>query len=121
MAVARRGAGGCVCVFRQKKADEVRISDWTSDVCSSDLGSRCSAHAAGLNDVARGAAAVVAILRPARSRDVHNPSLSRAGPSSESDRQSVVKGTSVSVRVDLGGRPLTQTTKPHPPPPMTHK
>src|SRR3546814_1947407 len=28
----------CVCFFKQKTADEVRISDWSSDVCSSDLG-----------------------------------------------------------------------------------
>src|SRR3546814_10361914 len=30
----------CVCMFfffKQKTADEVRISDWSSDVCSSDL------------------------------------------------------------------------------------
>src|SRR3546814_13191724 len=36
-----------VCVFfffKQKTAYEMRISDWSSDVCSSDLGS--SAHAA---------------------------------------------------------------------------
>src|SRR3546814_4167071 len=26
-----------VCVFKQKTAYEVRISDWSSDVCSSDL------------------------------------------------------------------------------------
>src|SRR3546814_14972793 len=26
--------------FKQKTADELRISDWTSDVCSSDLGDR---------------------------------------------------------------------------------
>src|SRR3546814_4224657 len=25
------------CFFKQKTADEVRISDWSSDVCSSDL------------------------------------------------------------------------------------
>src|SRR3546814_3443610 len=34
---------GCVllsviCVFRQKTAYEMRIGDWSSDVCSSDLG-----------------------------------------------------------------------------------
>src|SRR3546814_8340362 len=30
---------GCVCVFffKQKTAYEMRISDWSSDVCSSDL------------------------------------------------------------------------------------
>src|SRR3546814_10270606 len=27
----------CVCVFKQKTAYEMRISDWSSDVCSSDL------------------------------------------------------------------------------------
>src|SRR3546814_956995 len=30
----------CVCVFffKQRTADEMRISDWSSDVCASDLG-----------------------------------------------------------------------------------
>src|SRR3546814_4589483 len=27
----------CVCLFKQKTAYEMRISDWSSDVCSSDL------------------------------------------------------------------------------------
>src|SRR3546814_4269933 len=27
----------CVFFFKQKTADEMRISDWSSDVCSSDL------------------------------------------------------------------------------------
>src|SRR3546814_4456169 len=33
---------GCVCVFffKQKTAYEMRISDWSSDVCSSDLRDR---------------------------------------------------------------------------------
>src|SRR3546814_6216276 len=26
-----------ICVLKQKAADELRISDWSSDVCSSDL------------------------------------------------------------------------------------
>src|SRR3546814_18459572 len=29
---------GCFFVFKQKTAYEMRISDWSSDVCSSDLG-----------------------------------------------------------------------------------
>src|SRR3546814_5457651 len=33
--------------FKQKTAYEMRISDWSSDVCSSDLGSRRSRRAAG--------------------------------------------------------------------------
>src|SRR3546814_2301119 len=28
----------CICFFKQKTAYEMRISDWSSDVCSSDLG-----------------------------------------------------------------------------------
>src|SRR3546814_8575027 len=33
--------GGVVCFFfKQKTADEMRISDWSSDVCSSDLRDR---------------------------------------------------------------------------------
>src|SRR3546814_4093721 len=27
----------CLCLFKQKTAYEMRISDWSSDVCSSDL------------------------------------------------------------------------------------
>src|SRR3546814_4397195 len=27
-----------ICFFKQKTAYEIRISDWSSDVCSSDLG-----------------------------------------------------------------------------------
>src|SRR3546814_1087096 len=30
----------CVCVFKQKTAYEVRISDWISDGCASDLPGR---------------------------------------------------------------------------------
>src|SRR3546814_6613406 len=34
-------------LFKQKTAYEMRISDWSSDVCSSDLGVRRSADALG--------------------------------------------------------------------------
>src|SRR3546814_1623549 len=30
----------CIFFFKQKTAYEMRISDWSSDVCSSDLGER---------------------------------------------------------------------------------
>src|SRR3546814_4095270 len=33
----------CFFFFKQKTAYEMRISDWSSDVCSSDLGSRAAA------------------------------------------------------------------------------
>src|SRR3546814_8523425 len=32
------------CFFKQKTAYEVRISDWSSDVCSSDLAAAVLAH-----------------------------------------------------------------------------
>src|SRR3546814_8681148 len=37
-----------VCFFKQKTAYEMRISDWSSDVCSSDLDRAGSALADGL-------------------------------------------------------------------------
>src|SRR3546814_1634725 len=47
----------CVCVFfffNQKTADEMRISDWSSDVCSSDLPRRLLEQARQLHDQGRG-------------------------------------------------------------------
>src|SRR3546814_17646150 len=104
----------CFFFFKQKTAYEMRISDWSSDVCSSDLidilaieglldiigdptreplklgGHQC-AYTAGL---AAFTGLVAALARAARDGD---------GEIVE-DRQSVVSGKSVSVRVDLGGR-----------------
>src|SRR3546814_5224168 len=41
----------CVFFFKQKTAYEVRISDWSSDVCSSDLVEvRAAGHAGGVAD-----------------------------------------------------------------------
>src|SRR3546814_2799887 len=34
----------CIFFFKQKTAYEMRISDWSSDVCSSDLRARVLAH-----------------------------------------------------------------------------
>src|SRR3546814_11897359 len=88
----------------------MRISDWSSDVCSSDL-------AVALD---------VAQVEPGRLQplplELHDPRLddhtpdpeggiavaggehpADAGPAAE-DRESVVEGKGVSVRVDLGGR-----------------
>src|SRR3546814_13365322 len=95
----------------QKTAYERRISDWSSDVCSSDLTvsgsglavtmtlsrsltwrSSCSASTA-----CAGAVPDV-VVAPAGSAA---PSL---GAGAASDRKSVVEGKSVAVRVDSGGR-----------------
>src|SRR3546814_7101248 len=79
------------CIFKQSTAYDLRISDWSSDVCSSDRPARC----------------------PFLRREVPGP-LDVCGegeplPGSPrdpvgQDRKSVVQGKSVSVRVDLGGR-----------------
>src|SRR3546814_7988741 len=37
----------CLFFFKQKTAYELRISDWSSDVCSSDLRARLSIEAGG--------------------------------------------------------------------------
>src|SRR3546814_1119073 len=60
-----------VFFFKQKTAYEMRISDWSSDVCSSDLRSDHDARRAGskrLGDVARGAEASVGDDRHAELR-----------------------------------------------------
>src|SRR3546814_13090279 len=89
--------------FKQKTAYDVRISDGSSDVCSSDL---------------------LAVLGPAHrgheldAFDARQRILERLGDlgfhdlgagAEIGDRKSVVEGKSVSVRVDLGGRRIIKT------------
>src|SRR3546814_18873345 len=84
----------------------MRISDWSSDVCSSDL---CEAGTAVLVQVsAVGEVGQVLGQLPEQKRVADG---GRAGGEDADgliahlpDRKSVVEGTSVSVRVDLGGR-----------------
>src|SRR3546814_7402540 len=113
----------CVCgsevlmvfFFKQKTAYEWRISDWSSDVCSSDLTGggegrgRAAALAAGNRREDAGAPAA----HPARRAAVHRPDQRAAAAVAQrararrhrcQDRKSVVSGKSVSVRVALGGR-----------------
>src|SRR3546814_5388492 len=52
----------CFFLFKQKTAYEMRISDWSSDVCSSDLGAFARLVDAVLDHVAHGVAAVVGEL-----------------------------------------------------------
>src|SRR3546814_20990739 len=92
----------------------MRISDWSSDVCSSDLtGPRLgrsstaqiarlfTAGSAGKLGAQRGCAVLVIGIAPARQGLW--PRGSSSGRRLSSDRKSVVSGKSVSVRVDLGG------------------
>src|SRR3546814_11675007 len=72
----------------------MRISDWSSDVCSSDL-----FRAAGLDG---------SLYQGFRAEGRPDPQQTSprmgAGDGGRPDRKSVVLGKSVSVRVDLGGR-----------------
>src|SRR3546814_18245818 len=119
--------------FKQKTAYEMRISDWSSDVCSSDLVCR-----------SRPAILRAATQKPERQPELNrqdDPSLSRVrllkiqgsgrmesptasmcmqtkfhnyrgiGGDHEVDRKSVVYGKSVSGRGDIGGRRIIKKKK----------
>src|SRR3546814_9808755 len=67
--VAGQAQCGIFFFFKQKTAYEVRVSDWSSDVCSSDLG--CGdASAAGAEQVGAGAEHAAAGQRQCRERQV---------------------------------------------------
>src|SRR3546814_11449897 len=93
----------------------MRISDWSSDVCSSDL----LAHGGGQAECGQVAGAAPAQLRivgnlvsrgglvEQQRFDVQAVMAEHVGERRKRlrvDRKSVVEGKSVSVRVDLGGR-----------------
>src|SRR3546814_5446823 len=82
--------------FKQKTAYEMRISDWSSDVCSADLILTWVEGGVRMFRVDNPHTKPVAfwawLIREVQS---HHPDV---------DRKSVVSGQSVSVRVDLGGR-----------------
>src|SRR3546814_20567576 len=94
----------------------MRISDWSSDVCSSDLSPpgcppRCGP--ARRPSPAPLTAGVLPELEPPLPAPPHPALLAlvwlrqRPAPARRrEDRKSVVKGKRVSVRVDLGGRRL---------------
>src|SRR3546814_20395307 len=122
----------CVCVFffKQKTAYEMRISDWSSDVCSSDLAEagriharpRATLHPRPDHRFLVGLAHVLKALDMARVENVAQPfehpqdgqillaadiaaaaqlAAFALGPV---HRKSVVSGKCVSVRVDPGDR-----------------
>src|SRR3546814_14489840 len=99
----------------------MRISDWSSDVCSSDLRSSPSTFKR-VRIVNMSADSTVLVVSGGRrccidcrrvtanqsvKQSIHTFKVSHthgAKASSTLDRKSVVSGKSVSVRVDLGGR-----------------
>src|SRR3546814_15225798 len=112
-----------VFVFKQKTADEMRISDWSSDVCSSDLldfilgNTYKDVPYACLNKrIATGESAIMdpnlSTLGPYLkifSSSIKDVTAHRKAMDKYGDRKSAVEGKSVSVRVDLGVRRFIKT------------
>src|SRR3546814_16010445 len=113
--------------FKQKTAYEMRISDWSSDVCSSDLRRtplrllkalpqqrKLCGRKPALRDGGPGTDRPRATRRQGIARAGQRTHLQRRdpAPAGRVDRKSVVEGKSVSVRVDLGGcRIIKKKTK----------
>src|SRR3546814_13692118 len=83
----------------------MRISDWSSDVCSSDLRSRCSSPRTAGGSSSRDS--------PRTSRCSSNPSVPRRRRSKAAKSRSEERrvGKEVSVRVDLGGSRIIKKKK----------
>src|SRR3546814_11299756 len=91
----------------------MRISDWSSDVCSSDLDPvhagtlnveapiRVRVTAAGADTAIADIARLMGEAAQGKSRYVR---IADRAARYYADRKSVVEGKSVSVRVDIGGR-----------------
>src|SRR3546814_14032551 len=103
----------------------MRISDWSSDVCSSDLGGGGQERRGGRGDgrardrraerIAFVGAARIVVFHGRRARAAR-AAAQRSGDEARSggqriDRKSVVEGKSVSGRVDPGGRRIMQKKK----------
>src|SRR3546814_1885208 len=102
--------------FKQKTAYDMRISDWSSDVCSSDLltdllenllADHRLEHAAAISglNVMNGDPGIIECAKDGLGAKRSRRSVGIA------DRKSVVSGKSVSVRVDLGGRSIIKKKK----------
>src|SRR3546814_13660057 len=95
--------------FKQKTAYEMRISDGSSDVCSSDLRRLAADPGQPLvtfYDDTSGERTELSVKTYA------NWVSKTANLYVDEDRKSVVSGTSVSVRVDLGGRRIIKKKQP---------
>src|SRR3546814_21157376 len=94
--------------FKQKTAYEMRISDWSSDVCSSDL-RREHRRPSRFSPVQLGFPSSCGAFRASDQVSLLQflPKLRRV---LQQDRKGVVEGQGVSVRVELGGSRLIKKT-----------
>src|SRR3546814_11574318 len=101
--------------FKQKTAYELRISDWSSDVCSSDLrgiqGQHLAHDQAAHDGNAQRLAQLETFTYTQRQRQCAQQRGRRRHHDGAEDRKSVVWGKSVSVRVGLGGRRIIKKKK----------
>src|SRR3546814_12296987 len=99
-----------VFFFKQKTAYDMRISDWSSDVCSSDLAATPASWGTSSTD-AIGHPSGGGLIRVRGARLPADAALAGRGHSwmgscttrQVQDRKSVVEGKRESVRVALGG------------------
>src|SRR3546814_11974003 len=102
--------------FKQKTAYDMRISDWSSDVCSSDLAGRARREI-GMrrmpldNDDEPGPVTDNEISSFFASLDLSYSDVTELATRWFLDRKSVVEGKSVSVSVELGGRRIIKKKK----------
>src|SRR3546814_1091987 len=70
----------CFFFFKQKTAYEMRISDWSSDVCSSDLGNVDCRFAADEHDAAPASGCHPGQIVPRRANPAHDVELEQVQP-----------------------------------------
>src|SRR3546814_18126843 len=101
--------------FKQETAYDVRISDWSSGVCSSDL--LLDGALKGLLDHSQQEYIVsihlVKLLSAVKTAITASPDAPWVPTVLAADRTSVVSGTRVSVRAGLGGRRYCKKQKTH--------
>src|SRR3546814_13414485 len=107
-----------VFFVKQKTAYEMRISDWSSDVCSSDLAevaARDHHRVRNLDDRVEllDRLALLDLRHHVRVVAAPGDAVAQQNNVARGDRKSVVEGKRVSVRVDLGGRRNTKHNNTH--------
>src|SRR3546814_5699831 len=105
-----------ISFYKQKTAYEMRIRDWSSDVCSSDL---LASHEPRITRITESEARFILQRACAHGEtaagqweqdngDGRNRHRWRNAAHDRGDRKTGVQGTSESVRVDLGGSRLVK-------------
>src|SRR3546814_12836941 len=96
--------------FKQKTAYEMRISDWSSDVCSSDLRSVLSVQLIHIGVAfSTGCGRFLPLCNKNREKLISEAKASNGGEKPKIGRRRV--GKECVVRVDLGGRRIIKKKK----------